>query len=402
MVNFVKTTGVIAVAILVTAFCSGRAWAEEGRSQGLKFNNLSVSPFVNLEYTFDSNVDYDKNNYKDSIFRINPGVDVSYDGNDWGLTANGWYAYDKYSKYDILDAIRYGENIEFYRESASGWKLVLGQRYVKSGQNDSILDGGRGLWRDRSELALNSALSYEVSERTMVTLTGMYSDLKYNMDQNQYAPLYGWQEWSVGVELSRKLTEKSNLLLNGSYQNYVSDGSSAGVSSQSTGYSLMAGLGSRATRKISYRALAGMNWFDYAGGDQLCGWTYSLDASWVMNQRWAWSFAASSYYQPSEREQNQAMEVRALSTGIIYRPLPKLTTRLDFAYRQEQNQYPNSQAVQLGSITEDRLETRLRADYRLMRYMSVYCSFEYQEQFSEDPAYEFERFRGTLGLNLRY
>lgn len=401
MVIFERTTRLAAVALFAMVVCSSRALAE-GPQQGFKYNNLNVSPFVNLEYTFDSNVDYDKHNYKDTIFRVNPGVDLSYDGNDWGLNANGWYAYDWYSKYDILNASRYGDNIEFYRESASGWRLVLGQKYVKSSQNDSILEGGRGLWRDRSELSLSSALSYELSERTMITFDAMYSDLKYDMNQTEYAPLYGWQEWSTGVELARKLTEKSNLLLNGGYQNYVSDGSAGGVSSQSTGYSLMAGLGSRATRKISYRAMAGMSWFDYAGGDQLSGSTYSMDASWAINQKWAWSVAGSSYFQPSEREQNQAMQVYALSSGVIYRPARKLTTRFDVAFRREENQYASQMAPQLGGVNEDRFEIRLRADYQLRRHMSIYCGLEYQEQLSDDKDYEFDRYRGTLGVNLRY
>jgi len=399
---FEKTTLMVAIASLAVVVCPVYVQAGDDQQQGFKFNNLNVSPFVNLEYTYDSNVDYDKNDYDDNIFRINPGVDLSYVGNEWGLSANGWYAYDWYSEYDILNASRYGDSIEFYRETASGWRLILGQRYLKSNQDDSMLEGGRGLWRKRSEWALNGALSYELSERTTVTLNGMYSKLTYDEDSSQYAPLYGWEEWTGGLELARKLTEKSNLLLNGSYQNYVSDGATGGTSSQSTGYSLMAGFGSRATKKISYRALTGMSWFDYADGDQMSGWTYSLDSSWAINRKWAWSVAASSYFQPSEREQNQAMEVYTFSSGVSYQPMRKLTTRFDLAYRREENQYASGLAPQLGSITEDRFEARLRADYKLNRYASVFCGLEYMQQLSDDSTYEFDRYRGTLGMSLRY
>lgn len=400
MVTFERTSWMVAIASLAMVMCSGRAYAQTGR--GFKYNNLSVSPFVNLEYTYDSNVDYDKHNYADNIFRVNPGVDLTYTGNEWGLSVNGWYAYDWYTKYDILNADRYGDSIAFYRESASGWRFIFGQKYLKSSQNDSLLEGGRGLWRDRSELSFNSALSYELSERTTITLSGSYSNLKYDADPMQYASLYGWKEWTGGLELARKLTEKSNLLLNGGYQNYVSDGAAGGTSSQSTGYSLQAGLGSRATQKISYRALAGMNWFDYAGGDQIGGWTYSLDASWAINKKWAWSVAASSFFQPGEREQNQAMKVYTISSGVTYRPMRKLTTRLDLAYRREENEYVSSYAPALGNIMEDRFEARLRADYTVTQYLTVYCGLEYQDQLSDDPDYEFDRYRGTLGVNLRY
>ena len=87
-------------------------------TQGFKFNNLTVSPFVNLAYTYDSNVNLDKREYDDSYLTINPGVDLTYTGNDWGLSGNAWYGYDKYLEYSELDEPRYGESLKFYTESA--------------------------------------------------------------------------------------------------------------------------------------------------------------------------------------------------------------------------------------------------------------------------------------------
>ena len=367
-------------------------------TQGFKFNNLTVSPFVNLAYTYDSNVNLDKREYDDSYLTINPGVDLTYTGNDWGLSGNAWYGYDKYLEYSELDEPRYGESLKFYTESAKGWRLVLGESYLKSRENDSIIDGGRGLWRDRDTFELTGALSYQMSERTGITLSGMYSDLNYNNDGNMYGALYGWQEWSAGLELARKLTEKSNLLVTGSYQEYESDGAK-GLSSKSTGYTLMGGLSSRATERISYRALTGVSWFDYAEGDQLNGWTYSLDANWLINKKWAASVAGSSYFQPSETEANQAMQVYALSTGVTYRPMRKLTTRFDVAYRREENEYATTAA---GAVTDDLFSVRARADYQLMRHMSVYGGLEYEDWISDNDAQEYDRYLGTVGLSFRY
>lgn len=366
---------------------------------GFKFNNLTVSPFVNFEYSYDSNVDYDKNEYDDSILSVNPGVDISYKGNDWGLSGNAWYGYDRYCDYDDLNRSRYGERLNFYTESAKGWRFVLGESYLKSQENDSIIDGGRGLWRDREQFELTSALSYQLSERTGITLSGLYSDLDYSNDSSKYAPLYGWQEWNVGLELSRKLTEKSNLLLTGSYQNYTSDGSGVGWNDTSDGYTVMGGFGSRATERITYRALTGVSWFDYGNDDQLSGWTYSLDGSWVISKKWAATVAGSSYFQPSEQMQSQAMQVYALSAGLTYRPMRKVTTQFDVAYRREENEYSRFGS---SAITDDIFSTRFRVDYQLMRYVSLYSGVEYQKQLSDDDDYEFDRFRGSLGLSLRY
>ncbi len=383
-------------------------------SRGFKFNNLTVSPYVNLEYTYDSNPYYSQqgsqgnqnknsaqNDSGDSILTINPGVDLTYTGNEWGLSGNAWYGHDLYNNSTRLNADRYGERLEYYRESAKGWRLVLGENYLKSAQNDSILDGGRGLWRDREQFEWTGALSYDVSEKTRLTLNGLYSDLSYaNGTTAQYAaPLYGWKEYTVGLEMARKLTEKSNLLVSGSYQEYISDGATGGLSDSSTGYTLQAGLGSRATERINYRALMGASMFDYAGGDQLVGWTYSLDANWIISKKLAASVAGSSYFQPSEQQANQAAIVYTLSAGLTYRPMRKLSTRLDVAYRREENQYT------IGTVaasTEEIYSIRARADYQLMRYVTVYGGLEYEDQLSDVSAQEFDRYRASLGLNFRY
>ncbi|MDD2460947.1 MAG: outer membrane beta-barrel protein [Kiritimatiellia bacterium] len=389
-------TAWMGIGVLFVVLLGITGFAQETR--GLKFNNLTVSPYVNVEYNYDSNVDLDKREYDDSYLTVNPGVDLTYTGNDWGLKGNAWYGYDKYLEYSELDEPRYGQSLSVYKESAKGWRLVLGESYMKSRENDSIIDGGRGIWRERDIFELTGALSYQMSERTGVTLSGQYSDLNYNNDGDMYGQLFGWQEWSAGLELSRKLSEKSNLLVSGTYQEYESDGAK-GLSTQSTGYSLMAGFGSRATERISYRVLTGASWFDYADGDQLTGWTYSLDASWLINKKWAATLAGSSYFQPSEREMNQAMQVYTMSGGLTYRPMRKLTTRMDLAYRREENEYAR---IGVGSVTDEVYSLRLRADYQLMRHVSVYGGIEYEDWMSDDDNQEYDRFLGTLGLNFRY
>ncbi len=386
-------------AAVTLAFVLGCATVWGQAQRGFSFNNLNVSPFLNLEYTYDSNVSYDSSNERDDyILRVNPGVDIGYQGNEWGLKGSAWYAYDWYQDDQRLNASRYGESLDFYRESAKGWKLMLGQTFIKSSQDDSVIDGGRGLWRERKQWDFTGALAYEFSERMSATLTGLYSDLSYLNDDNQFAPLYGWEEWCVGLELARKLTEKSNVLLSGSYQAYYSDGAQ-GISGDSSGYNLHVGFNSRATERIRYRVLTGVTWFDYAGGDLLVGWTYSVDASWKINNKLAASLVGSSNFQPSEREVNQAQQYYVLSAGLTYKPRPKLTTRFDLAFRREENQYDVNV---VGATTDDRFTARARADYRLTRLMTVYGMVEYENQVSDDSESEFDRIRASLGLNFRY
>ncbi len=387
--------------LLLIAQSSG---AEE--PNGLRYNNLSVSPYVNLEYTYDSNVNYSKDDEEDdNIFSIHPGVDLNYKGNDWGLNGTAWYRRDFYQDNDRLDENSYGENVDFYWESPRGLSFLLGQRYVMSSQSDSLTSepDGRGMWRDRNEFELSGALSYTFSERTRATINAMYCDLWYDNDGDQYRPLYGWEEYSVGLQLARQLTAKSDFIINGSYQEYKSDGAVGGVSPDSVGYTLMAGFGSRATERIKYNLLAGASMFDYAEGDQLYGFVYNANVSWLLSRKWAATFAGSSQFQPSEREANQATQNYTASCGLTYKMTRRLTASMDLAYRREENEYSYDYGNGVESSgSDDRYSARLMTRYQLKKYASLYAGVEYEDQRSDDEQSEFDRFRGKLGLSLRY
>ncbi|MBO4286551.1 MAG: outer membrane beta-barrel protein [Kiritimatiellae bacterium] len=363
--------------------------------EGFKFNNLTVSPYVNLEYKYDSNVDNDRREFGDSILHVTPGVDLKYEGNDWGISADLFYGYSKYMKYDELDARRWGERVKAWWESEKGWNLVLGESYVQSKDSDSIIDGGRGLWRDREQLQFTGALAYK-TERNRITVDAAYTDIDYHNDPKRYRQLYGWSRWSAGLEFARRLTDKTNFLLGGDIGQYSSDGAKHnGYKNESSFYSLQAGIGSRATEKITYRLMTGVSWFDYGNDDLTTGWIYTADVNWIINKKLAMTLVGSSYYQPSESVANQATKIYMLAAGLTYRPYKKLTGRFDLAWRREEE-------IRSSDYDEDLISARVRADYRFAKYMSVYAGFQYDKRFSQSSYYEYDRYLGLVGLRLSY
>lgn len=395
------------------------ASVQANEAPGVKFNNLTLSPYVNLEVTYDSNVDYDRHEYRDWYFTINPGVDFDYAGNDWGIKGDAWFSYDKYHKYTELNDPRYGFMLSEYWESPQNLRIVFGQRFLQSRVNDSIHDGGRGIWRERRWWDINGAISYQFSEKSGATLFGQWSDMDYRNNSAKYGPLYGWEKWEAGLELSHSLTAKSNILLTGNFSRYSSDGA-INNSRNSTGYSLMAGFGSRATERITYRIMNGISWFDYAGGkrrannlqteddDVIINWVYSADVNWLISQKWAASLAGSSYYQPSETQANQASYIQTLSAGLTYRPMRRVTLRGDVGLRRERDEFSRRYADSAYTdyyrkrMTDYYMSARLRADYRFAKYASVYAGVEFMDRESNESFYDYTRFRGTLGLQLRY
>ncbi len=381
-------------------------FAETSSAQGFNVGNLNISPFVNASYMYDSNIYSSKDEREDSIYTVNPGVNIAYHGNEWGVTGDAWYGYDYYQKYRESDASRYGERLSFYRDSDAGWRFLVGQGYLNSSQNDSILDGGQGIWRDRYQIDGNVLLGYTFSERLAATLTGFYTYYDYEKTSAQefQGNLYGWYEIALGLEVSRKITEKSNLLLNLSSQYYESQAEDiSNVSSKSMGYSAQVGIGSRLTERIRYRIMAGANAMDAAESDFLVGGAYSVDISWVMARQWAMTLAGSSYFQPSEYTVAQTKQVYAGSWGLTYKPFVKLTAGLDLAYRREDNLTLDGYEGRVGEdYANDQVSARLRGNYALHRYVSIFSTVEGIRNISEARDRDYDRVRITLGLSFRY
>ena len=115
-----KVSGLLTCAGLVGALATTASAAD----RGFQFNNLNISPYVNLQYRYDSNVDSThRGEFDDSILTVTPGVDLKYKGNNWGLDGSAFYGYDMYMKYDELDTHRWGERLKLWYDGER-WKLV--------------------------------------------------------------------------------------------------------------------------------------------------------------------------------------------------------------------------------------------------------------------------------------
>jgi len=370
------------------------------RSDGLRFGNFKVSPYISLDASYDSNIRLQVEDQDDIIYRVSPGLDAQYRGTDWGINGNVWYSYDMYQKYDVLNAHRYGEELELYVESLKGWKFLIGERYYFSNQNDSMLLGsGSGVWRNRHQFDMNALLSYAFNERLSVGLTGMITDNWFDSDATKYQTLYGWSSAQVGGEIDYAITPLTGLLLDGSYQYYKTDGAVAGDDDTSNGFSLMAGFGSRLTERIKYRVLGGVNVYSYAD-DTAMSPALNATVSWMMSQRWALTLASGTYYQPSETARGQAKNIWSLSAGVSYKPTERIDMTADVVYRREENE-TMSDAVTSRDYETDQYAIRYRASYWFVRYASVYAAAEYTFQ-SDDIQDDWERIRLSLGCMLRY
>ena len=200
----------------------------------------------------------------------------------------------------------------------------------------------------------------------------------------------------------------TDLLLAANYQWYQQDNvpKTSGYSDGSHGFVVMGGFGTRATERISYRLLTGWSRFEYAkDAKKINGWTYQASAKWKLSNTWNMMALATSYYQPSEREVCSAIRVDSISWGVAHSMVRgKLNSTFDINYRRETHEYSYTRGY---DYDDDIITARLGLNYTINRFLQLYGSLEYQTDMCDGGNvrghnYDYDRFRGTVGMRLTY
>lgn len=414
-----------AVSVLAALSATLVASGADGE-RGFKVNDrMTLRPYVSLSYTYDSNTDSGKHSKSSSSWVIDPGLDFDYKADNWSLNGAVFYQYHAYNRYGSeLNSSSYGESLSFdWRDTAGdepGWMISLTEKFQQISQDDDMSnDNGRGIGRDRRQISFDGIVDRQVNGHLSVGVMGGYYLLDYDNDSNKYAPLYGWKRANLGGQLGWALSQKLNFVLSGSYQWYWQDNDrdrmagkhdveprGKSIGSRSGGYSVMGGLATRGPDKLNYRATVGWSRFEYGDGvADRDSFVYHLSANWKLSNTLHLMALGSSYYQPSEREYGSAVKAYTMSVGLGKSFIRgKLTGTLDLSYRLETNEYAEYDA---DDYDEDIWTIRLGLTYRLGRYVDVYGRIEYQDEETHGGSarsheYDYDRWRGTVGMRLTY
>ncbi len=386
------------------------------RPRGFKVGErLTLRPYVSLSYTYDSNIDSAKHAKDASIFVVNPGIGAEYIDDNWEVSGRAWYNYHGYSRYSKrLNQSSFGENLSFkWTDSLPnerGWSLLINESFTQIAQDDDMTSsGGRGIGRDRKTFQFSGVLERRINERWHAAIEGSFYYLDYDNNIKEYAPLYGWKRTTFGGEVGYAASKWTDFLVAANYQWYDQDNATTvngrNYSNESDGYTLMAGLGTRATERISYRILTGWSRFEYSNADEVDGWVYQVSGKWKLSDNWNTMLLASSYYQPSEREASSAIRVDSISWGLGHSMIRgKLNSTFDICYRRETHEYTSSGNL---NYDDDIITARLGLNYTINRFLQLYGSLEYQTDMCDGGdvrghQYDYDRFRGTVGMRLTY
>lgn len=388
------------------------------RPTGFRFFNqhLTIKPYVALSYTYDSNIDASSSREHDSVFAVNPVVDFEWHGAKWELVGDVWYRHRYFCEYNSeMGEDSYGEALAYRYcssgQNAKGWSLLLSQRYAFISQSDDFdTRGGRGIWRDRQTFDLAGVLERRFTERWHADLQGQYSWLDYKNNDSPY-PLFGWSQYNAGAQLGYAATKWTDLLVAAGYSRYDQDLSGNDIKTyrdyndQSDAFSIQAGIGTHATERISYRALMGASWFDYAGSSSTdCGWTYTLSGNWRVHRQVQLSLLGSSFYEPSDEYIGQARKVYTLSAGVSYLTLgDRMNVSANLSWRYDETCYSDEVYTKRENYDRTHLTARLSAEYLLNRWTSIFAQLIWDnETVDTNSNLDYDRLRGVLGVRLHY
>lgn len=415
----------LASAIAMAAAVSQAGFWDE--SDGIRVCNdrLTLHPYVSLSYSYDSNIDSGKHSKSGSQWTVSPAVKGEYKGDNWQLNGSVFYRYHAYNRYTSqLNNHTYGETLNFSWANAGanepGWRVKFGEAFTQIAQDDDMSNhDGRGIGRDRRQLQLDGIVERRINQDWHAAATANYYLLDYDNNVDKYAPMYGWKRLSLGGEAGYVASPYSDVIFAGDYQWYWQDNdrdhsgyeaSRRGhkVRGDSKGLSLMAGIGSHATERIEYRVLAGWSRFEYGNGTKdLDGWTYRASAKWQVDPENTLNvmLIGNSYYQPSERDYGSALKVYMGSLGVAKSIVRySLRVKADLAYRRETHEYTEYSA---DDYDEDIITARVGFDYTFRKHISIFSNIEYQTEETSNGhgvghSYDYDRWRGTIGMRLSY
>jgi len=388
------------------------------RPEGIKIGQrMTLRPYVSMSASYDSNVRSSHEHESDDVmWTISPGLGLSYNAENWSLLANGYYSYRDYCKSENSDYDQhsYGQDLRWNWANSTGaekgWSLVLGESFQQiTMADDMTLSDGRGYSADSRQLQVSGAIQRRFNEHWHGNVNGNYYWLNYDNNDDDRYNMYGWDRWMAGSEIGFAPSKWTDILLTGSYQGYTQDNTShSGISSDSQGFSFQGGLGSYMTDRISYRLLVGWSRFEYGSGDQTDdGFVYTASGNWKIGETWNTMLLASSYYQPSERQYASSSRVDALSWGLAKLMIRgKLRGTLDFRYHRDTNDYAGSESGDFDYVV-DVITARLGFDYNLNRLLAFFVNGEYQKSWNDKSssrygAYDYDRWRVTVGIRLKY
>lgn len=417
------------LVISAVACTVGAAPYGDGRDsssdRGIWVGPLNLSPSLDASVFYDSNPDevntsrkrlmeeaedYDGDRYDSAKgFNIKPGLLLLLPGNGWSLNGNFYYIYED----DDSDYSRKPKDWLASLGAQGGTDGGLEWSLGSSAQQSDYQKFDEFSQEDRFALRFYGGLGKAITEKTKVNLTANYSSIDFD---DEYA--YDTESTTVGLGLSRRLSEKTDALVSLSYGINEADDEE----SEAKRYNASVGLGSRATEKITYRALVGVSMFqdyDYededgnnVSSDDEYTMSYDLSMQWRPTMRLTVNLSGGTSYETAEDVRHNSLLASTMVCSADYRLFRRAQLSGGVAYRYEdytRKVYVGGADIYSGT---DEPEGKTRQDDQVnlfstltvgvTEYASVFVGGLYSETSSTIEDFDYDRYRVYAGIAMRY
>lgn len=393
---------------------AGVAAVKAGPGEGIKVNNLTLSPFVTGAYNHEDNPlkNPDSSNPEsDYYLEATAGINANNKTDALEVDLRLWGRTKEYDQFTERDADEWGGRFGVIAGSRDRLATTLNARYadIDDFQQSPYLEDLRDLKRqglalapDRSDASARELfeggvlLGRDLTDKSELDVGVKYTDVAYDASE-----LLDFDTTRIDAEVAHQATAKSSAFITGEFTDQNSDGFEAGAES----YAARIGLKSRATDKIKYRAAYGFKDYERSGADEKSQTKHSFEAraDWQASTKITVFLNAENDIIPASDVANNAREIYRGSLGATYFVLP--TLNLSLLGTIGRTDYTDPVTIRSGTIDKyiDSYGAQLLVRYSPpVQFVSVFGSLRYDENTSNDPGAEYDNLRATIGLTLRY
>jgi hypothetical protein len=398
--------------------------------EGIRVGDAVLDPFVEISGTGDSNVQLDTTNEQSDVFaELQVGLQLHYEPGWYTVDGRGFMLFRRYTKFSERDFNNYGERMTLMSGSRDFLSVLLVQSYrvvddydrsTYYGENVSPESQSLSLAYDKSirvKRTLNDVgiiLGRNLTDKTGLDLGFSYSSQAYDTNQ-----LYDVVDLLAQAELSYQVTDKSAILLTGQYGDenngsYVNDATymvvRGGFRTKSTDkMTLKAGVGIEKYTRDTSRA----NWKDlgvaenavYTGPrkEETQDLSVDMTATWIATDKITVEATGRTALQSAAQYVNTVDQVGVASANAVYQLSDSTTVALTGSYRRDNYLDP----VFENSILYDRLDERLagllRVDYRApAQFLTIFGEISYEKATSTVPDFNYNQLRLSIGVSVHY
>jgi hypothetical protein len=404
MSSFKKT---IAVALCIPII-AGVAIAEPG--QGIKIDNLTISPFMDLTARYDSNVyQSDKDAKDDYIGEGDIGVAVQNQTDMLDLGGRLWGQLRRYNDATEKDADDWGASAGILAGEKEMLAVALYGKYAKLEDFDrtpgsvdrmDLQEVALELTGDPSERAkrelfeVDAGVGKQLTDKVDADLAYSFFDVNY--DESGY---YNWKEHRGNLTGGYKVTDKTTALLTGVIGQQDSDG----LKDKSDLGIVRLGLKQQLTDKTSVRVEGGYEHYSSGaeGADEKNIFNYMVNGAWQATDKITLKLTGKNGIVPASLYANNTKEVTSLALGGYYRLIE--TVQLGLSGSFSEDKYDRD--VTVGTETKEDKTKRYGGQFRVdyipaADFYNVFASVSFTD--ADSTIEDYEQWKAALGLQLRY